>query len=262
VLGVGALLGPAQIAALAAVGVAEPPVFGAPRVAVLATGDEIVDIAVKPAGAQIRNSNSHGLAAQVRALGFPADVLPTARDTAESLSASIRRGLSADVLVLAGGVSMGAYDLVPRVLAAEGVEIHAHKVAVKPGKPFLLGTASGGKLVFGLPGNPVSTFVCFELFVAPALRKMAGHAEPVRPTVPAAAASALPAGSDRKTYLPARLTRRPGAGGCEWAVERVGWHGSADLFGLAQANALLIRDINAPAAGPGTIVDVLPLVQA
>jgi molybdopterin molybdotransferase len=258
VLPAGAVITAAGIGALAAVGAVSPAVYRVPSVAVLATGDEIVEIDRVPAGAQIRNSNSWALAAQVRAVGCPVTVLPPARDEPEHLAASIGRGLEHDVLILSGGVSMGEYDLVPAALTRAAVTIHAHKVAMKPGKPFLLGTAGAGTLVFGLPGNPVSTFVCFELFVAPALRRMAGHAEPVRPPVPAVSVGALPAGTDRKTYLPARLTRRAGQGPA-YSVERLEWHGSADIFGPARADGLLIREIAAPAAGPGTIVEVMRL---
>lgn len=252
----GAVLTAARIGALAAAGAAQPLVFARPRVAVLATGDEIVEVSARPTGAQIRNSNSHSLAAQVRTAGCPVEVFPPAADEAAAFRAAAAEALSrSEVLILSGGVSMGDYDLVPGVLAEMGVTIRAHKVAVKPGKPFLLGTAPGGKLVFGLPGNPVSTFVCFELFVRPALRAMTGHPQPVTPEVSAATLTALAANGDRQTYLPAALVREGGG----LRVRKLDGKGSADLFTLAEADALIVRPINAPAAAEGDMVPVLPI---
>src|SRR5262249_22524846 len=161
--------------------------------------------------------------------------LGIARDRLDSLRPLILEGLQASLLVLSGGVSAGKRDLVPEVLHELGVEAHFHKVEMKPGKPVLFGTR-GPTLVFGLPGTPVSPFVCFELFVRPALRRLLGHAEPGPALVSAALAEDFACRTDRPTYHPARLeTREQG-----WFVHPVAWFGSADLRGLTQANALVV----------------------
>jgi len=264
VLSAGTEIGPAQVAALAAAGAAEPWVFRRPRVCVLATGSEIVDVSRVPVGAQIRNSNSYALGAQAASAGCPVNVLPPAADDRAALSAAIKRALSADVLILSGGVSVGDFDLVPQVLGELGVDLHAHKVAVKPGKPFLLGTIGSDRgsdcMIFGLPGNPVSAFVCFELFVRPALRKWMGHAKPGPHITLAAAAEPLPAGGDRKSLSPATLgTRTLVDGTAGRTVKPMPWSGSADLFTVARADALLIRGVDAPPAAVGDAVEVLIL---
>jgi molybdopterin molybdotransferase len=152
-------------------------------VAVLATGDELVAVSAVPGPGQIRNANSSGLLACCRRAGVPADDLGVARDNRPDLRAKIADGLRRDVLVVSGGISMGERDLVPAVFAELGVAVHFATIRMKPGKPTLFAT-HGEHLVFGLPGNPVSTLVAFRLFVWPALRKMMGRAPaaPSRPT--------------------------------------------------------------------------------
>src|SRR5262249_47767571 len=140
-----------------------------PKVAILPTGDEIVEISATPGPGQIRNSNGPMLAAQVQRAGGIPHPLGIARDNAEDLRALISEGLRFPMLILSGGVSAGKLDLVPGILQELGVEPHFHKVAMKPGKPVFFGTL-GETVVFGLPGNPVSSLVCFELFVRPAIR--------------------------------------------------------------------------------------------
>ena len=171
----GTSLTPQAIGLLAAVGRMSVRVHRTPRVAVLATGDELVEVNEKPGPGQIRNSNGPMLCALASRAGATVEYLGIARDDRERLSRLVAQGLDvADVLVLAGGVSAGKFDLVPDVLKDQGVTAHFHKVRMKPGKPLLFGSR-GDRLVFGLPGNPVSSFVGFELFVRPALRKMMGH---------------------------------------------------------------------------------------
>src|SRR5262249_12513264 len=162
---------PQEIGVLAGVGRTSVIVHGSPRVAVMTTGDEVVEAPEVPGPGQIRNSNSPMLLAQVARAGASPRYLGIGRASAESLRRLIGEGLAgSDVLVLSGGVSAGKFDLVPGVLQELGVRAHFHKVALKPGKPLFFGTREG-VLVFGLPGNPVSSFVCFELFVRPALRR-------------------------------------------------------------------------------------------
>ena len=148
----------------------------------------------------------------------------------------VAEGLTCPVLVLSGGVSAGKVDLVPGVLAELGVKAHVHSVALKPGRPFLFATHAGG-LVFGLPGNPVSSLVCFELFVRPALGRLMGHAHARPRILQASLAEDFSYRTDRPTYFPARLEIvPPGA----WQVKPVAWFGSADLRGLTQSNSFVI----------------------
>jgi molybdopterin molybdotransferase len=174
------------------------------------------------------------LAQVARAGGLPRS-LGIAPDRLDRLRALVVEGLQAPVLVLSGGVSAGKLDLVPGVLEELGVQAHFHKVAMKPGKPVFFGTR-GETLVFGLPGNPVSTLVCFELFVGPALRRLLGHADPGPRQVQASLAEDFVYRTDRPTYHPARLE----VGATGWCVRPVPWFGSPDLRALTQANALVL----------------------
>src|SRR6266404_3316981 len=169
----GMRLGYAELALAAQVGAAELQCARKPRVAILSTGDEVVPVEVAPGAFQIRNSNSVSLAAQVRIAGGEPVALGNAADRVEELGEKIERGLKEDALVLSGGVSMGKYDLVEKVLKAMGAEFYFDAVAIRPGKPAVFGMCQG-KPVFGLPGNPVSTMVTFELFVAPAIDLLSG----------------------------------------------------------------------------------------
>src|SRR5664279_4900421 len=167
----------AVVAVAAAVGRPEVAVYRRPRVAVLATGDELVDVNLPPGPNEIRNSNSYSLAAQVYAAGGEPAILPVARDDAADLAILLRKGLDADLLLLGGGVSAGKYDLVEEVLASLGAKFFFTGVAIQPGKPVVFGEVGlDGKTTpfFGLPGNPVSTMVTFQLFARPLLDAMAG----------------------------------------------------------------------------------------
>jgi molybdopterin molybdotransferase len=240
VLSAGAILRPQEVGVLAAVGRTAVRVIPAPTVRILSTGDEVVEAPQAPGPGQIRNSNGPMLTAQACRAGGSAHYLGIVRDTLEELRARVSDGLAADVLVLSGGVSAGKLDLVPGVLRDAGVEAHFHKVAMKPGKPVFFGTRSRpgqpDTLVFGLPGNPVSAFVCFELFVRPALRRLAGHLEPGPAMVRATLAEPFPYRTDRPTYHPAHL--EPSATG--WRVRPVPWFGSPDLLATTRANALVL----------------------
>jgi molybdopterin molybdotransferase len=186
----GMRLGYAELALAAQVGAVQLQCAQRPRVAILSTGDEVVLIDETPGPFQIRNSNSVSLAAQVRIAGGEPVVLGNAADRIEDLGAKIERGLKEDALVLSGGVSMGKYDLVESVLKAMGAEFFFDAVAIRPGKPAVFGVCQG-KPVFGLPGNPVSTMVTFELFVAPAIDLLSGAEPRPLPLVEARLAEAL-----------------------------------------------------------------------
>lgn len=254
VLEPGAVIRPAEVAVLAAMGRAEVRVMRRPTVAMMATGDELVEVERTPGPGQIRNSNAHAVAAQVRTLGMACDLLPTARDRLEELRPAIREGLRRDVLILSGGVSVGGYDLVVEALKAEGVEAVLHKVAIKPGKPFFFGVR-GEQRVFGLPGNPVSSFVIFEVFVRPFLGAMAGLPS-LRREIRRARLKARHQGrAERTQFLPARLWRD----GNEVVAERVPWNGSADIFGLTRADALAIIPAGTEIVEEGGWVDVMIL---
>ena len=238
VLRAGCTLRPIEIGLLAEVGRTEVLAVPRPEVAILPTGDELVEPNKRPAPGQIRNSNGPMLAACVRRAGGTPKELPIGRDEREALSERIAAGLQADVLVLSGGVSAGVLDLVPELLAASGVQKVFHKVSVKPGKPLWFGVLDRGEsrtLVFGLPGNPVSSLVCFELFVRPALSRLAGRPFAGLAAVPVCLTSEFVHRGDRPTYHPALLHESPDGA----TIEPLRWHGSADLRGLSAANALV-----------------------
>jgi molybdopterin molybdotransferase len=259
VLPAGTVLRPQEFGLLATMGRTAARVIPPPRVAILSTGDELVEAGQTPGPGQIRNSNGPMLAALVSRAGALPRSLGIGRDSREALEPLIAEGLAADVLLLSGGVSAGKLDLVPEVLQKMGVTAQLHKVVMKPGKPAFFGTRPGpsGKvtLAFGLPGNPVSSLVCFELFVRPALRKLRGLASPGPHFLPAVLAEDFPYRTDRPTYHPARL--EVGADGRRvWPVP---WFGSADLRGLTRANALIELPIGDHTHRAGQTFPVLAL---
>jgi molybdopterin molybdotransferase len=246
----GTVLTPVAHGLLAAVGQTSVSCYEVPTVAVVSTGNEVVEAGLTPGPGQIRNSNGSMLDALVAAAGAVPKNYGIARDDETALADVFRRALAeTDVLLITGGVSAGGLDLVPGVLTSLGVTTHFHKVRMKPGKPLLFGT-HGGKLVFGLPGNPVSGLVGFTLFVRPALRQMAGHGADRR-TQSRPLAEALSTTNDRPTYHPARFD---GA-----AVRPSPWFGSADLRGLLAADALLVLPPGDIRLSVGESVDVIPL---
>jgi molybdopterin molybdotransferase len=243
VLRSGGVLTPAQIGLAAEVGRAMLSVVPRPRVAILSTGDELVPAGVVPSAGQIRNSNGPLLAAlTTRAGGVPVE-LGIARDDRVDLRAKIAEGLKADALVLSGGVSAGVLDLVPSVLEELGVQQVFHKVNVKPGKPLWFGSfkANDGavKSVFGLPGNPVSTLVCFELFVRPAIERLSDKAWlPARETQEWTLLNDFVHNGDRPTYWPGiRLVIAEGK--FSSGVVPLEWKGSGDLRTIAEADCLI-----------------------
>jgi molybdopterin molybdotransferase len=241
VLPAGSVLRPQEFGVLATIGCTTVSVHPSPRVAILSTGDELVEPGERPESGQIRNSNGAMLVALVSRAGGTPRYLGIARDDPACLRPLVCDGLKSHVLLLSGGVSAGKLDLVPGVLREAGVAAHFHKVEMKPGKPVFFGTAhrlgrGEPTLVFGLPGNPVSVLVCFELFVRPALRRLLGHADPGPHFVPAVLSEDFTYRTDRPTYHPAHLE----LGAAEWKVRPVPWIGSADLRALTQANALVL----------------------
>lgn len=233
----GHALRPMEIGLLAEIGRADVLAYPAASVAVLATGDELVPPGKPIKTGQIRNSNSPMLTALVTRTGAKGVDLGIARDTPKDLAAKIEQGLEHDVLVLSGGVSAGVLDLVPATLKKLGVEEVFHKVHLKPGKPLWFGvkeTPAGPKLVFGLPGNPVSSLVCFELFVRPALAELAGSPRGGMPVRHLPLLREHTQRGDRPTYFPAAIRGGPHAP----TVEILHWLGSADLRALVDANCL------------------------
>jgi len=231
----GMRLGYAELALAAQVGAVQLQCAKRPRVAILSTGDEVVLVDETPGEFQIRNSNSVSLAAQVRIAGGEPVVLGNAADRIEDLGEKIERGLREDALVLSGGVSMGKYDLVENALKAMGAEFFFDAVAIRPGKPAVFGICQG-KPVFGLPGNPVSTMVTFELFVAPAIDLLSGTEARSLPLVEARLAEAMNEKPGLAHFLPARIEWR----GRVPEVKALKWQGSGDIAALSKANCFLV----------------------
>jgi molybdopterin molybdotransferase len=210
-------------------------VFRRPEIAILSTGDEIVEVNKQPGPNQIRNSNSYSLAAQVQAAGGTPKILGIARDDADSLHALIQEGLRSDLLLLTGGVSMGKYDLVEQALAECGAEFFFTGAQIQPGKPIVFGRANG-KYFLGLPGNPVSTMVTFELFAKPVLEALAGMTALKLVFLHARLKSEIKTKTGLKRFLPGMLS-----GEFEHAeVELATWHGSGDVASTARSNCYIV----------------------
>jgi molybdopterin molybdotransferase len=254
VLQAGATIDPASVAVLAAVGRGRVAVGRRPTAAVLSTGDELVDVWETPGRAHIRNSNGYAVAAQARWAGADVRSLGVVPDDADRIAAAVREGFRSDVLVISGGVSAGAFDLVEEVLARFDTGLLFTRVAVKPGAPLVFGRR-GDRLVFGLPGNPVSAQVTFELFVRPALLRMQGARVVTRPPVQVALAEAVTNRSGRRAYSPARIRWHEGRLQA-WPVAS---QGSADLVAHARANAMVMLDAEKRRAEAGETVDALLL---
>jgi molybdopterin molybdotransferase len=261
VLAKGKRLGPVDVALLAEIGQAACLVHGRPKVSVLPTGDELVEAHETPGPGQIRNSNGPMLLAAVAAAGATAVDLGVARDNPVDLADRIGRGLEGDVLLISGGVSAGVLDLVPGVLTELGVREVFHHVRVKPGKPLWFGVREREErptLVFGLPGNPVSTFVSFKLFVEPALVALGGgEFAPPRMT-PAILAKGFAHRGGRPTYHPCRWAGGDARDGNR-RVEPLDWKGSADLAALTRADCLAAFPEGNYQRAAGDAVDVIPL---
>jgi molybdopterin molybdotransferase len=246
-------MGYAEMALAAQAGATRLEVFSAPRLAILSTGDEVVDARSKPGPLQVRNSNGISIEILARTAGAETIQLGNAPDEKVALRAAIERGLADDILVLSGGVSMGKYDLVEQVLADLGAEFHFTGVEIRPGRPAVFGTCRN-KLVFGLPGNPVSTMVTFELFVLPAVDVFNGASPRPLPVFRAKLATPVREKGPITHFLPARIEWE----GREARVTQLPWQGSGDIVALALANGFLIVGPERPEIARGEWVDVLP----
>lgn len=231
----GAKMDEAALAIAASVGRAHLLVYSKPRIAVLATGDEVVDVSAQPGPTQIRNSNSYSLAAQIQDAGGVPVLLPIAPDNSERLKELICEGLEADLLLISGGVSVGRYDLVETALGELGAEFFFSSVQIQPGRPVVFGKARH-KYFLGLPGNPVSTMVTFELFARPLLDALCGMTPSKLIFLYARLKSDIKTKTGLKRFLPGRLS-----GEFDYPeVERVPWHGSGDIAAMASANCYLV----------------------
>jgi len=245
----GSLISPQHIAVLATVGCAQPLVSKRPSVGILATGDELVQPECKPGPSQIRNSNSFQLTAQVESVGAVANNYGIAKDTDEAIDTMFKKAVEEnDVVIVSGGVSMGDYDLVPGIFRQNKIDLFFEKVAIKPGKPTVFGV-SENIFCFGLPGNPVSTFVLFYLLVKPFLYKLMGY--DYKP-----AAIKLPLGesirrkkTERQSWIPVVVTD---AG----KLKPIVYHGSAHINALCFADGLVSISIGVEEIEKGTIVPV------
>jgi len=255
VLSAGTLLGAAEIGIAAAIGQAMLPVGRRPRVALMSTGDELVEVGKRPGLGQIPDSNRWALLAALREAGADVTLLGIAPDEPGALRDLVVDALDrADVLVTSGGVSVGTHDLVKPLLESLGT-VHIGRVKLKPGKPFTFATMPYGKLAFGLPGFPVSSLVTFEVFVRPALRKMQGFAQLQRPTLPVRLGYEARATADRTEYQRVTL-RRVGA---ELVAETTGSQSSSRLLSLAGAHALVRIAPGDLGVKAGTIVEAIIL---
>jgi molybdopterin molybdotransferase len=254
-LDAGRKLGPREIALAAAMGHGHAPVRRPPRVAILSTGDELVEPGSKPGPGQIIASNHLGVAGLAELAGAQVEQLGIARDTRGSLEAHFTRAADADVLVTIGGASVGDHDLVGPALAARGMALSFWKIAMRPGKPLMFGRL-GASRVLGLPGNPVSALVCARIFLVPLIAALLGRQAHAERLTPARTTVMLEANGGRQHYM--RATLGLGHDGMA-VVTPVRSQDSALLSPLAQADCLLVRSAGAPAAPVGSLVCVLAL---
>ncbi len=236
------------IALLASTGHPTVQVYRKPRVAILATGNEIVEVDQTPAPQQIRNSNAQSLAAQVERAGGEAVILPIAPDTEPETRALIEQGLQADLLVLSGGVSAGKYDVVEPAFAALAAEFFFDRVRIQPGQPLVFGRAQG-KFFFGLPGNPASTMVTFEIFARAAIELLSGATDAPLYLTLAKLTQPFRHKTGLTRFLPAILS-------CT-EVTPVAWQGSGDVPSLCRANAYMVVDSDQANYEAGDLIPVL-----
>ena len=243
-----------EIAVAATIGCAQLSVYDKPHVAILSTGDEVVEVDQRPGPVQIRNSNAYSLSAQIERAGGEPVRLPIAPDEKSGLRRLIEYGLSSDLLLLSGGVSMGKYDLVEQVLTDLGAEFFFTGVKIQPGKPLVFGKVRG-KYFFGLPGNPVSTMVTFQLFARTIVDALASAAPQSLPFAFAQLKSEFKTKMGLTRFLPARLI--PDI--AQPQVEFVPWNGSGDVFAQSKADCLIVIPPDREKIAAGTMVSILPL---
>jgi molybdopterin molybdotransferase len=257
VLRAGEQINAAMIAVLASFGYASVRVGAQPRVAVLATGSELVAVDKEPGRDQIRDSNNYSISAYAKLAGAQVELLPLAGDEIGLLKNQIAAATErADMLVTSGGVSMGVYDFTKAALRELGAEIFFERVALRPGKPTVFARFPNGALVFGLPGNPVSVSVTFNLFARTSLLLMQGATEPLLKEEWAVLALAIKGSPDRESYLPAKLNTDADG---RLLTEPLKWGGSSDFVAFAQATALVIVPAGVKSLSEGEIVKVVRL---
>lgn len=256
ILPLGRRLRAAEIGLLASVGKATVAVYRQPSVAILPTGDEVVPVEQTPQWFQIRNSNAAALAAQVKSAGGVPLQLGIAPDRKDFLRGMIEQGLESDLLLLSGGVSMGKFDLVEEVLAELGAEFFFQGTAIRPGKPLVFGRVRG-LFFFGLPGNPVSTFFTFELFVRPALARLGGATFEPPVFLHARLAKPFRQKTGLTMFMPARVRNQER----DPVVELLTWQGSGDLVGIAASNCFLVIHPDQTELKSGDWVDIMTREQ-
>jgi len=257
VLPAGTIIRPAEVGVLASLGMSTASVIARPVVAIVATGNELVEVGQPLPRGKIYNSNSYSVAALVRRYGGIPRVLGIALDNKDSLVTALRRGLDADMLITSGGVSVGDYDIVKEVLAKEG-EIGFWSVRMKPGKPLAFGQIKGVEKTvphLGLPGNPVSSMVTFEMFARPAILKMMGKRNLTKPTIEAILEDRILNKDRRRVFTRAIVERR----GDKYFARLTGPQGSGVLTSMSLANGLVIVPEDVAEAGPGATVRVMML---
>jgi molybdopterin molybdotransferase len=257
VLRPGVTINAAMMAVMAAFGYAQVEVTRRPRVAVLATGSELVSIDEKPGQDQIRDSNNYSISAYAEMAGALVQRFPLTRDETSLLTRQIAEAAdNFDVVVTSGGVSMGVYDVTKNALKELGAEIFFERVALRPGKPIVFARLPGGALMFGLPGNPVSVSVTFNLFTRTALLAMQGANEPVLKQETVVLARAIKGTMERESYLPAQLTTNDDG---ELIAFPLKWGGSSDFVSFALTTALVIIPAGVKAAAAGSLVKAVRL---
>jgi molybdenum cofactor synthesis domain-containing protein len=257
VLQSGSVINPAMMAVLAAFGYAEVEVGQRPRVGILATGSELVPVAERPGQDQIRDSNNYSIAAYAQLTGAIAKRLPLARDETSILKSQIAAAVEqCDVIVTSGGVSMGVYDVTKAALQELDAEFFFERIALRPGKPTVFARLPNGTLVFGLPGNPVSVAVTFNLFARTALLAMQGATEPALKQETAALARSVKGNIDRESHLPAQLTTNDDG---ELIAFPLKWGGSSDFVAFALTTALVIVPAGTRTLEANSVVRVLRL---
>ena len=248
----GRRLGPAEIGVLGSVGVSSVRAHPRATAAIVPTGDEIVEIDAGIRAGEVRNSNAWALEAATRAIGAEPRRLPITGDTVEALQAAMTKGSESDVIVTIGGVSMGDFDLVTNVLGSEG-RMDFWQINMRPGKPLAYGHVHGTPVI-GLPGNPVSSMVCFALFVRPALLRLMGHRDLTHPRVQAVAGERLRSAQGKRTFLRVQVRRSCG----ELVCTSAGDQSSYRMSSLVAGNGLAVL-LEEQSVEPGELVDVLAL---